>query len=162
MPSKIYLDEHQNETPINIYYRTVLKDVVKSIGDGLELEKHILDRINSHRDALRNPNWFQEFWVSPERKIVDAVFHKIQQVINREVIGSWEKVFKNPVRSRTVKVEWGVDTSKNELPFVSFGISDGHSVFQFMRDHWVFVGSSPICCSLNFALSREKNDLPVR
>ncbi|MCA1867629.1 AAA family ATPase [Agrobacterium genomosp. 3] len=129
MPSKIYLDEHQNETPINIYYRTVLKDVVKSIGDGLELEKHILDRINSHRDALRNPNWFQEFWVSPERKIVDAVFHKIQQVINREVIGSWEKVFKNPVRSRTVKVEWGVDTSKNELPFVSFGISDGHSVF---------------------------------
>ncbi|UWU20159.1 ATP-binding protein [Rhizobium sp. CB3060] len=129
MPSKIYLQKHSDETPINLYYRTVLSDVIASIGEGLDLEKHVLARLNTHREKANSSNWFQDFWAGPERKIVDAVFHKVQQVINREVIGSWEKVFNHPVRSRSVKVEWGVDTARNDIPFVSFGISDGHSVF---------------------------------
>jgi len=129
MPARIYLKSHNGESPINLYYRTVVRDVVSSIDDGLDLERHVLNRLKIHQDSANSANWFQDFWSGPDRKLIDAVFHKVQQAINREVIGSWEKVFNHPVRSRSVRVEWGVDTTRENLPFVSFGISDGHSVF---------------------------------
>ncbi|WP_367354133.1 AAA family ATPase [Agrobacterium pusense] len=128
MPPRIYLEPHKNETQINLYYRTVIGDVIRSLGNGLSLEKHVIERIDSHRDSSE-PGWAQEFWISTERKTVDAVFQKVQHAIHREVIGSWEKVLKNPVKSRSVKVEWGLDPAKENMPYVSFAIADGHSEF---------------------------------
>ncbi|CVI64196.1 MULTISPECIES: AAA family ATPase [Agrobacterium] len=128
MPSRIYISEHLNETQINLYYRTVIGDVIASLGGGLNLDKHVIERINSYRD-VKNLTWAQEFLTSPERKTVDAVFQKAQQAVSREVIGSWEKVLKNHVKSRSVKVEWGLDPAKDNAPFVSFAITDGHSEF---------------------------------
>ncbi|WP_179039720.1 ATP-dependent nuclease [Rhizobium leguminosarum] len=129
MPSRIYIKPHDRETAINLYYRKVIEDVLKSIGGGLDLQKHIIDRLSEAKKKLAGDNWFSVFGGMPERKLIDAVIQKIQQAINKEVIGSWAKLFKGSVASRSVKIEWNIDSSKDDLPYVSFGISDGHSTF---------------------------------
>lgn len=127
MPEKIYLQEHKKESQINIYYRNVLGDVISSLGGGLDIKKHIIDRIDNYRSE--ETSWLQEFLSSPDRQSVDAVFQKAQRAIHIEVIGSWEKVLNHPVKGRSVKVDWGIDPTKDYLPFVSFSVTDGYNVF---------------------------------
>src|SRR5690606_27183368 len=44
-PQRIYLEEHDNETPINVYYRKVIEYIIKSVDQELDLKKHIIDRL---------------------------------------------------------------------------------------------------------------------
>lgn len=130
MPPRIYLEEHEGETKINLYYRKVIEDVLKSIGEGLDLKTHVVDRLREAKSAAKMvPSWFSMFWGSPDRKLIDAVLHRVQTAINKEVIGSWSKVFKGSVASRSVRIEWNVDASKNDMAYISFGIFDGQSTF---------------------------------
>ncbi len=129
MPSRIYLEPHAGETAINMYYRKVIEDVLKSVGEGIDLKLHVIDRLKEAKLADATAGWFSTFWGKPDRKLIDSVLNKIQTAINREVIGSWAKVFKHSISSRSVKIEWNIDASKNDMAYLSFGISDGQSTF---------------------------------
>jgi predicted ATPase len=129
MPARIYIEEHDGETPINLYYRKVIEHVVNSVGEGIDLKRHVIDRIKDAKGGDGNLNWLSIFFGKPERSLVDSVFNKIQSAINREVIGSWSKVFKQAIAARSVKLEWNVDAEKADKVYISFNISDGQSTF---------------------------------
>lgn len=47
IPSRIYLSEHENETPQNRYYRKILDNALKSVDKNYSIEKHIINRVKS-------------------------------------------------------------------------------------------------------------------
>ncbi|THV11094.1 AAA family ATPase [Rhizobium rhizophilum] len=129
MPNRIYLEEHDNESAINLYYRKVIEDILASLDEGIDLKRHVVQRLKDAKRLDATPNWFSIFFGKPERSLVDSVLNKIQAAINREVIGSWAKVFKGSATSRSVKLEWNVDSQKQDMAYLSFAISDGQSTY---------------------------------
>lgn len=127
MPARIYLKSHESETPINRHYRYVLQDILDSLSEGLDLEKHVCKRIDEFQDKENNPSWLSIFFGSPSKTPIDSVFQKLSNTITREVLGSWQKIFQRAISAKSITVEWNVDTEKDNLPYASFFVSDGES-----------------------------------
>lgn len=127
MPARIYLKEHEGETAVNRHYRYVLQDILDSLGEGLDLEKHVCKRIEEFKEKEETPNWLSIFFGSPNKTPIDSVFQKLSNLITREVLGSWQKIFQRAISAKSITVEWNVDTEKGNLPYASFFVSDGES-----------------------------------
>lgn len=127
MPARIYLKEHETETPINRHYRYVLQDILDSLGEGLDLERHVCKRIEEFKEKEKNPSWLSIFFGSPNKTPIDSVFQKLSNAITREVLGSWQKIFQRAISAKSITVEWNVDTENDNLPYASFFVSDGES-----------------------------------
>lgn len=127
MPERIYLKEHENETAINRHYRYVLQDVLDSLGEELDLERHVCKRIDEFKEKEANPAWLSIFWGSPNKTPIDSVFQKLSNAITREVLGSWHNILQRAKSDMNIAVEWNVDTEKDNLPYASFFVSDGES-----------------------------------
>jgi predicted ATPase len=130
LPKKIYLKPYKEESAVNRYYRTVLQDVLDSLEDGLSLEKHVCKRIEDFAKENETPNWFSNFWSSSTKPLIDSVVQKIGNAVTREVLGSWKNVFQLPISAKDIKLEWQVDAEKNNLPYVSFYVTDGESSYE--------------------------------
>jgi len=129
MPSRIYLSEHNGETPTNRHYRSVLQDVLDSLGEDLDLETHVAQRIKDFREQEENPNWISIFWGTPGKAQINSVIQKISNAISKEIIGSWKNVFHRPISAKGITLEWNIDTEKENLPYAQILISDGESSY---------------------------------
>lgn len=127
MPARIYLKEHENETAINRHYRYVLQDILDSLGERLDLEKHVCKRIEEFKEKEDTPFWLSVFFGSPSKTPIDSVFQKLTNAITREVLGSWQKIFQRAISAKSITLEWNVDTEHENLPYASFFVSDGES-----------------------------------
>ncbi len=129
LPQRIYLGEHDDERPVNRYYRRVFQDILDSLGENLSLEKHVCKRISDMRAKDGTANWFSIFLGGNGKDQVDAVFQKLSSAVTREVLGSWERVFQRKISAKSISIDWSVDTQKNNLPYASFYVSDGESKY---------------------------------
>ena len=127
VPSRIYLEPYNGEHASQRYYREVLQDVLDSLGEGLDLQKHIVKRIRDYKEKEENPNWVSIFFGTPEKSQVDSVIQKISASISKEVIGSWRNIFSRPISAKMIVLDWHVDTEKGGIPYISISISDGES-----------------------------------
>lgn len=127
MPARIYLREHDGEKPINRHYRYVLQDILDSLDEGLDLEKHVCRRIEEFKEKEGNPFWLSILFGSPSKTPIDSVFQKLSNAITREVLGSWQKIFQRAISAKSITVEWNVDAENENLPYASFFVSDGES-----------------------------------
>lgn len=127
MPARIYLRSYDDEKPINRHYRYVLQDILDSLGEGLDLEKHVCKRIEDFQAKEGNPAWLSMFFGSPSKTPIDSVFQKLSNAITREVLGSWQKIFQRAISAKSITVEWNVDAENANLPYAAFFVSDGES-----------------------------------
>ncbi|MBJ2156776.1 AAA family ATPase [Variovorax sp. IB41] len=127
MPEKIYLKEFDDETAVNRYYRLVFQDVLDSLGQGLNLDKHINARIESFKNSQKSAVWFSLFFSGAEKALIDSVFQKISNAITNEVLGSWQRVFQRAISAKNILVEWHIDTEKDDIPYASLYVTDGES-----------------------------------
>jgi predicted ATPase len=130
LPKRIYLKAHKDESAVNRYYRSVLQDVLDSLNEDLTIEKHVCKRIEDFTKTNELAQWFGAFWSSPIKALVDSVIQKIGNAVTREVLGSWKKVFQLPISAKNVQLEWNIDAEKENLPYVSFFVSDGESKYE--------------------------------
>lgn len=128
-PSRIYLEEHDDERPVNRYYRSVLQDILTSLTGDISLEKHVCKRIRDFKSEQNQPSWISLLFGSPSKSQIDSVFQKISNAVTKEVLGSWSKIFQRPITAKLVSIEWNVDPQKDDLPYASFYISDGESKY---------------------------------
>jgi ABC-type multidrug transport system ATPase subunit len=128
-PDRIYLEEDVAPEP-NDYYRQVIQDVLDSQGEGLSVQRHVVDRIAKHRSELPNPAlFFAHFLGLDEKNQVDAVMQKISNEMSRVIFGTWSDILTRGVSNKRVQVEWFIDGDKNNAPYLQVSIIDGQSKF---------------------------------
>jgi predicted ATP-dependent endonuclease of OLD family len=127
MPARVYLEEYENETAINRHYRFAFQDILDSTQAGINLEKHVCDRIRQFKAKQDNPNWLSMLFGSPSKGPIDSVFQKISSTVTKEVLGSWQKIFQRAISANSITVDWGIDSQKNDIPYATFQVSDGES-----------------------------------
>jgi ABC-type Mn2+/Zn2+ transport system ATPase subunit len=128
-PEKIYLAPHAGETAINKYYREVFQEILDSLNEELDLQKHVSKRISDYVATVHPANWLSAFFVTPTKGLIDSLFQKIASAVTKEVLGSWKNVFQRSISAKNVLVDWGIDTEKSNLPYASFKISDDESLY---------------------------------
>lgn len=127
MPSRIYLQEHEQEKAVNRHYRFVFQDILDSLNEGLSLDKHVCKRISDFKESERSTSWFSAFFGGPTKAPVDSVFQKISNAVTRQVLGSWQRVFQRAISAKSIFVEWNIDAERGDMPYASFYVSDGES-----------------------------------
>ena len=127
MPPRIYLEEHETETAINRHYRYVFQDILDSLTEGLQLNKHVCQRIRDFQEKESNSNWLSILLGSPSKGPIDSVFQKISNTVTKEVLGSWQRIFQRSISANSIIVEWNVDSEKGNIPYATFLVSDGDS-----------------------------------
>lgn len=130
IPNKIYLQEHDNETAANRHYRSIFQSIMEGIDEGLDLDKHVSRRINTYASSQSNTNWPANFITSPEKSLIDAVFKKVSNLVTKEIIGGWKRVFSKDSSAKQMSITWSIDTSKGNIPYASFMVSDGESDYE--------------------------------
>jgi ABC-type Na+ transport system ATPase subunit NatA len=132
VPDRIYLEdlptweEGSEEVVVNNYYRQVLQDVADSLGDGISIKKHIVDRIARQRDTFPNPvGFFAALLGMDEASQVRAVINRLSGTITRTVFGAWNEIFDHGVQGKSVRLEWSVDTEQGNIPYVQLMVYDG-------------------------------------
>jgi len=125
-PDRIYLEGNDNQT--NAYYTQVMQDVLDSQGDGLDLTKHIINRIASVRVDHPSPQTFISFFFQKdEKKQIDAVLQTASNQMSSVIFGSWNQILGRNITGKRVQIEWFLDTEKNNAPYLEVSIVDGQS-----------------------------------
>lgn len=126
-PDRIYLEEIEVDDEKHRYYREVLQDVLDSIGDGTNLNTHILSRAKSGSN--------------PDRKSLEIVLLKMGANITRTVFENWNRIFKHKARNRKIVVDYGQDD--NEKWYLQLRLEDGSELYTIsdrsLGFRWFFV-----------------------
>lgn len=94
-PDKIYLEEGETDKERHQFYRTTMQDVLDSIGGGVDLRTHVLDRA---KEGSLNA-----------RRALESVLLKMGSHITRTVFQNWDRIFKRKAGSKEIQVAVGQD-----------------------------------------------------
>ncbi len=78
-PDKIYLESYSAERSDQGFYRSVLQDVLDSLGEGLKLQEHVLDRLKSGNED--------------DKEALSSTLLSMGEKITRTVIKGWDALF---------------------------------------------------------------------
>lgn len=126
-PEKITLNEREDET-INHIYRKMFEDVLQYSDKSLDLQAHIVNRVQSKQPGLPFLAALQAYYDSVDRRHVEAVISKIGSVVTAVVIKRWNEVFRDKIGSKEIIVEpsFTKAASSEEVSVgVQFFIKDG-------------------------------------
>lgn len=127
-PDRIYLEPSRRDE--RLYFKKIIQDVLDSQGAGLDIERHILQRINNLRSALTDPNAFINYYISSnERRQIESVCQIISGEISRIVFGSWNEILNRRAQGQSVSVNLSFDTENKNAIFLEISIVDGQSKF---------------------------------
>jgi len=127
-PDRIYLEQNGDKT--NAYYTQVIQDVLDSHSEGLELQKHIIDRIVRMREKHPDTATFMAFlFAQDEKKQIDAVLQKASSEMSRVIFGSWNRILDRNVSGKRVQIDWSLDAERSNAPYLEVSIVDGESKF---------------------------------
>jgi predicted ATPase/5S rRNA maturation endonuclease (ribonuclease M5) len=112
-PDKIYLESVPNDEAKHAYYRTILQDVLDAIGDGTNLETHVLSRAKSG---------------TPHNKqALESVLLKMGANITKTVFKNWNRIFKRRVGDKEIRVDYGQDGEGRW--YIQLRLKDGSELY---------------------------------
>jgi len=127
-PDRIYPEGDDSE--INAYYVQVIQDVLDSQGDGLNVQKHIIERIAKVRKEHETPATFFPFlFQRDEKKQIGAVLQKASNEMSSVIFGSWNEILGRNVTGKRVQIDWLLDGDKSNAPCLELSIVDGQSKY---------------------------------
>lgn len=97
-PDKIYLEDTPTiaETSgFHRFYRTILQDVLDSIGGNMNLQKHVLDRAKAGGRF--------------DQRALESVLLKMGSDITSKVFKAWNRIFNRSVGKKEIVVDWDED-----------------------------------------------------
>ena len=114
-PDKIYLENIENseltKTDTQKEYRKILQDILSSIDESYNLNKHILDRLKSTSED--------------DEESAKQILNEMSQKLNSVIVQSWQQIFSNSTR-KNIEIEHNKDTNGY---FLQFKIKEGASSF---------------------------------
>jgi ABC-type Mn2+/Zn2+ transport system ATPase subunit len=142
VPDKIYIEEHDDEDPVNAYYRKLVQDVLDSLGQGISLNTHVIDRVR----GVDGTGTWASFVESDRREQVNHVLASASDKITRVIIASWKRVFNVDFEGKRVELEYGLDSETQLLsikiflvdPPERYRVRDRSLGFQWFFCFWLF------------------------
>lgn len=130
-PDRIYLSDGifaGEEKNVNDHYKNVIQDVLDSQGDGINLKKHVVERIDrlraSHSDIT---SFVVSLFGGDVKKQIDAVLQAASNEMSRVIFGSWNQILGRDIVDKRVQIDWQIDPEKNNTPYLELSIIDGQS-----------------------------------
>lgn len=153
-PQKIYLEETEDEDNRNRYFRELINDIVGSLGQNLNVEDHIVDRIRSAKQKDSDPwNWFG-YLASKKRALVDQVALEASNEVSKTIFSSWKRIFNRDYENKRVEISINYE-QENDAVFAEFYVVDGAQKYKLadrsLGFRWFF-------CFLLFTHFRAKRE----
>lgn len=142
VPDKIFLEDHTDESPINAYYRKLVQDILDSLGQGISLTTHVVDRV---KGVDGNRTW-SEFVASDERAQVTHVLNSAAAKITQVIMQSWKRVFKRDFDNKRFEIDYEIDAETTILCIKlyledfpdRYKLKDRSMGFQWFFCFWLF------------------------
>ncbi len=116
IPGKIYLEDREDLSAANKYYRLIVQDILDSLDNQLSIDEHLVERVRS--------NW------GFEKRNLQSVLQKMGLKITSDVVNAWEHIFGKDLGTKRIVLEYGNDDGENEKGvYIQFFIEDGISQF---------------------------------
>nr|QNO44504.1 DNA replication and repair protein RecF [Methanosarcinales archaeon ANME-2c ERB4]QNO45003.1 DNA replication and repair protein RecF [Methanosarcinales archaeon ANME-2c ERB4]QNO45139.1 DNA replication and repair protein RecF [Methanosarcinales archaeon ANME-2c ERB4] len=112
IPEKIYLEKQPNEGTEQPFYRNILQDVLDSLNNNLDLNRHIVDRLKSS-DEL-------------DKEALDATIERMSGKMTSVIFKAWQEIFKRDIH-KEISLNTGNDGGK---PFIEIKIKEGIEKYQ--------------------------------
>lgn len=88
-PARIYLEKYPPETGEQGTYREVISDILDSIGGGLNIQEHLLERMKSTKDDAK--------------EALESTINKMSAKVSKTVFQAWETLFQSKGKEIVLK-----------------------------------------------------------
>ena len=112
IPEKIYLEKQPNEGTEQSVYRSILQDVLDSLNDGLDLKRHIIDRMRSSDES--------------DKQALDATIVKMSGKMTSVIFKAWQEIFKRNIQK---EISLNVENDGRKL-FMEIKVKEGTEKYQ--------------------------------
>lgn len=112
-PDRIYLEAIEVDDEKHRLYRTILQDVLDSIGDATNLATHVLARAKSG--------------AKHDRQALDIVLLKMGVNISKTVFENWNRIFKHRAGNREIVVNY--DQDEQGKWYLQLRLKDGSELY---------------------------------
>lgn len=126
-PDRIYLGDYGVDDAQHKFYRTVIQDILDSLGTGTNIETHILDRAKSG-DAN-------------DKKHLSALLLKMSRKVSKTVFDAWSKIFDRKIQDMEITID--CDSDESGRYYLAFEIKDADGIYAInersLGFRWFFV-----------------------
>ena len=130
-PQKISLSHSQDAK--NEFYRQIFQDILDAEGSGMDISKHIVDRVHAEKSPNIWAEWNSWFYGSRDstRAQIEQVFFKASSIATKIIFDSWNEVFGQKTSGRSIIIEWNPESANENKRDVSiqFYIKDGDTKY---------------------------------
>lgn len=121
IPTRIYLAEHENETPQNVYYRKILDNALQAVDKKYSIKKHITDRVRS----IISRGGVSLLSDSEETSEIDSTVRDLANELTRVIMGAWNEIIGVKTSNQRIEIKWTVDQSKGDLVYLEMALISG-------------------------------------
>jgi predicted ATP-dependent endonuclease of OLD family len=114
-PDSIYLEEFADEGREQAFYRRLLQDILDSLNNQLNLQKHIIERVKSG--------------ARQDREALNSVLNKMGTQITKLVFSENLSVFRADTRNKSITVSYPEIDEKNNILYVELQLKDGEDSY---------------------------------
>jgi len=112
-PDRIYLESVPTDDDRHTFYRLVLQDVLDAVGEGADLQTHIVSRAKSGEEH--------------DRRALKSVLVKMENHMTNTVFGQWDRIFGRPPGQKAIRIECLKD--REERLCIHLTIQDGDELY---------------------------------
>lgn len=127
VPEEILLVNRGGEKYETRHYREIVERIISFAG--FDVAEHINSRLDRFR-AEAGENWVEKFLLSEGGRQVNAVFKKVSQVLTKEVIGGWGRVFSRDTTAKGIELKWTISDGEQPSVKVTFMVNSGDSDYK--------------------------------
>ncbi|MES2514263.1 MAG: AAA family ATPase [Bacteroidota bacterium] len=117
-PSKIYLEQYLGETEEQATYREVLGDILDSMGGGLNIPEHLVERMKSDSEGAS--------------EALDSTLNKMSSIVSKTVFQAWQTLFQSKGKEIVIKPgkELGKEQGDTTKYYLEIRLKEGANQFQ--------------------------------
>lgn len=116
-PPRIYVSAEESESRTNEYYRSIIKDILDSLGENLNISEHIVNRARLGKQ-------------SAERSL-ESVLNKMGTAVSRTIFEMWNDMFTTNIQRKDIIIKCHTEDNdgENDSVYLNFSIKDGDDVY---------------------------------
>lgn len=129
VPDRIYLEEHDEETVENSYYRRVFADILREVDPNYSIDRHIVKRVRDAEAASTVERIFRAMLGTDLEGDIDTVVREVSNKASKEIIGAWDEIFERKLVNKRIEFSWDIDPDRDNAVYIEPFIIDGQSKY---------------------------------